>query len=443
MSETLSSGSVCTKLERIAEMARRHPERVFTSVSHAIDMDFLHEAYRRTRKDGATGIDGQTAKDYDRELESNLEWLLSRLKRGEYRAPAVRQVEIPKASGGTRALGIPTFEDKVLQRAVTMVLEAIYEQDFLPCSYGFRPGRSAHMALEALWKGVMSMGGAWVLEVDVEKFFDALDHGHLRGFLDQRVTDGVLRRVVHKWLKAGVMREGEHLRPERGTPQGGVISPLLANIFLHEVVDRWFANDVQPRLKGRALLVRYADDLVMVFEREDDARRLQKVLPKRLGRYGLRAHPDKTRLVRFEPPREDGERGARDEPRSFELLGFTHYWGKSRKGAWVVKHKASSKGLSRTLHGIWQSCRRNGHRSLKEQHRVLSAKVRGHYGYFGITGNGRMLEQFWLQARRAWQRWLARRSQRGITWRSYQAIFDRYPLPRPRVVHSVLRSANA
>lgn len=259
--DTQRSETVCTKLQRIAELARRRPGEVLTTLAHHIDAAFLREAYERVRKDGAVGVDGQTAADYAAGLEGNLLSLLDRFKSGQYCAPAVRRVHIPKGDGRkTRPIGIPTFEDKVLQKAVTMVLEAVYEQDFLPCSYGFRPGRSAHQALQALWEGMAELRGGWVLDVDIQSFFDELDHGALRRFLDLRVRDGVLRRCIGKWLKAGVMETGSVSFPDAGTPQGGVISPLLANLYLHEVLDRWFERDVRPRLRGRAFLIRYADD---------------------------------------------------------------------------------------------------------------------------------------------------------------------------------------
>lgn len=287
MGETRSSPTIITKLQRIAKMAREHPERAFTTLAHHIDVEWLREAYRRTRKTGAPGIDGQTASEYAINLEENLQSLLDRFKSGTYRAPPVRRVHIPKGGGKrkqTRPIGIPTFEDKVLQRAVCMLLEAVYEQDFFDCSYGFRPGRSAHQALEAIRDATMPVGGGWVLEVDVRKFFDTLDREHLRRILRQRVRDGVLLRVIGKWLRAGVLEEGSLVHPEAGTPQGGVISPLLANIYLHEVIDQWFHRDVVFRLKGRARLVRYADDLVLTFSRRDEARRVLNALPKRFGR---------------------------------------------------------------------------------------------------------------------------------------------------------------
>jgi len=337
MAGTPTPETISTKIERIATLARQMPGVALRTLAHHIDIDWLKEAHRRTRKDGAAGVDGQTAEEYAANLESNLQSLLDRAKSGDhYRAPPVRRVHIPKGDGSkTRPIGIPTFEDKILQRAVVMVLEPVYEQDFMDCSYGFRPGRSAHQALEALWKQTMAMGGGWVLEADIENFFGSVDHAKLREVLSQRVRDGVLIRLIGKWLKAGVMEEGVVYHPDTGTPQGGVASPLLANVFLHEVVDVWFEREVKPRMRGRATLFRYADDLVMVFETEEDARRVADVLPKRFEKYGLRLHPEKTRLVRFErpgpkPPSDDGGEG----PGSFDLLGFTHFWGRSQKGDW-------------------------------------------------------------------------------------------------------------
>src|SRR5262245_55740125 len=327
--------TVSRKLQRRAELARQAPQMAFTSLSHHIDVEFLREAYRRTRKDGALGVDDMSAAEYASNLDANLQSLLDRFKSGTYRAPPVRRVHIPKGDGNTRPIGIPSYEDKILQRAVHMVLEAVYEQDFLPCSYGFRPGRSAHQALEALWTGLTAMAGGWVLEIDIQGFFDTLDHAHLRSFLDRRVRDGVVRRTIGKWLNAGVLEAGELYHPEEGTPQGGVISPLLANVYLHEVLDVWFEAEVKPRLDGRALLIRYADDAVLVFSSERDARRVYEVIGKRFAKYGLTLHPDKTRLVPFQKPQPPTHGGTR--PKTFDLLGFTHHWGKSRRGDLVVK----------------------------------------------------------------------------------------------------------
>ena len=436
MAETLHSGTVLTRLQRIAELARAHPERAFHSIHHAIDVDLLREAYRRTRKSGAPGIDGETAAQFASQLEVRLEALLEKLRTGVYRAPPVRRVHIPKGDGSkTRPIGIPTFEDKVLQRAVTMVLEAIYEQDFHPGSFGFRPGRSAHQALQAVWELLMEMNGGWVVEVDIEAFFDSMDHSHLKGFLDRRVTDGTLRRAIHKWLRAGVLEGGATHHPEHGTPQGGVISPLLANVYLHEVLDVWFETEVKPRLRGRAELIRYADDFVIVCKHEEDARRVFDVLPKRFARFGLRLHPAKTRVVRFERPQD---RRQEPRPETFDLLGLTHYWGVSRKGNLVVRRKTAKSRLSRAITAIRRWCRDHRHVALPLQHKHLSAKLRGHYNYYGITGNMRSLVAVRYHAMMAWWKWLQRRNHRPFRWAAFAALLARLPLPPPRIVRSSL-----
>jgi group II intron reverse transcriptase/maturase len=436
MTGTQGSRTISPKLLRIAELAREKPQTALTTLAHAIDLDLLLEAYRRTRKDGAVGVDGRTAVAYAEHLEENLRALLERAKAGTYRAPPVRRVHIPKADGSkTRPIGIPTFEDKVLQRAVAMVLEAVYEQDFRDCSYGFRPGRSAHQALQVLWKGLMDLGGGWVLELDIERFFDALDHQKLREILRQRVRDGVLLRLIGKWLEAGVLEEGSLVHPETGTPQGGVISPLLANVFLDTVLDAWFEDVVRPRLRGRALLVRYADDAVMVFASEEDARRVWKVLAKRFEKYGLSLHPEKTRLLHFGRPSPRGPR-----PETFDFLGFTHYWGRSRRGKPAVLRKTARDRFTRSLRAIAQWCRRQRHLPLVEQHRELGRKLRGHYAYYGITGNQPALSRLRHETQRVWRKWLDRRSQRArMTWERFWRVSARYPLPPARVVHSVYR----
>jgi group II intron reverse transcriptase/maturase len=435
---------VSTRQQRIAELAKQSPEMGFTSLAHHIDLRWLYEAYLRTRPDGAPGVDGQTMADYSANLRHNLQALLDRAKSGTYRAPPVRRVHIPKGtSGDTRPIGIPTYEDKVLQRAVVMVLEAVYEQDFLDCSYGFRPGRSAHQALDALWKQTMGMGGGWVLEVDIRKFFDTLDHAHLRELLRHRIRDGVLLRLIGKWLNAGVLEEGNLTFPEAGTPQGGVVSPLLANVYLHYVLDVWFEREVKPRLKGRAFLIRYADDFVIGLARDEDARRVLEVLPKRFGKYGLALHPDKTRLVPFQrPPHQDtpATTSGQVRPGSFDLLGFTHFWGRSRRGIWVVKRKTAQGRLSRAFTTIAQWCRLNRHQPLAAQHQTLSQKLRGHFAYFGITGNSFALSRFRVGVIRIWKKWLARRRRHGfLSWEVFDRLLRRYPLPPALAIHSVCR----
>ena len=416
-------------------MAREMPSVPLTTLAHHIDMDWLREAYRRTRKDGARGVDGQSASQYAEHLEENLQSLLGRAKSGTYRAPPVRRVHIPKGDGSqTRPIGIPTFEDKVLQRAVAMALEAVYEEAFHDFSYGFRPNRSAHQACEALQNASVRMAGGWVLEVDIKKFFDTLDHTQLQTILRQRVRDGVILRLIGKWLNAGVMEGLALSHPDSGTPQGGVISPLLANLYLHEVLDEWFVREVQPRLKGRAVLVRYADDFVFVFARKDDAERVYEVLPKRFGKYGLTLHPDKTRLVPFRrPDRDDGDD---DGPGTIDLLGFTHHWGLSRKGKWVVKRRTAKDRFSRTLRRIGDWCSVHRHDDVESQQRALGQKLRGHYAYFGVTSNYAALARLLHEVQAIWRKWLSRRSQKGlVTWPAMHRLLERYPLPPPRIVH--------
>lgn len=441
MKGTQSPPNISTKLQRIAELARREPKVVLTALAHHIDIEFLRAAYQRTRKDGAVGVDGETASSYAENLDERLRSLLDRFKSGTYVAPPVRRVHIPKGDGTkTRPIGIPTFEDKILQRAVAMVLEAIYEQEFHDCSYGFRPARSAHDALQALWDGLMKMYGGWVLELDIASFFDTMVHEHLRSFLDQRVRDGVLRRTINKWLKAGVLEAGELHYTDAGTPQGGVISPLLANVYLHEVLDAWFEAEVKPRLKGHAFLIRYADDAVIAFSSEEDARKVMAVLPKRFGKYGLKLHPEKTRLVPFDRPRRN------DTPKSagsgsFELLGFTHFWAKSRKDSWVVKRQTARSRFGRALQRVSLWCRQHLHDKLAKQHQRLVRMVKGHYGYFGITGNATALAAFLYEVHCTWQKWLNRRTGRGaMPWSRFERVLKRYPLPRPEVVHSIYRT---
>lgn len=437
MTRSPNLGKISTRQQRIAKLAGENRERSFLSLAHNIDVYWLTEAFHRTRRDGAAGVDGQSWADYGKNLGKNLRDLLDRFKSGHYKAPPVRRHHIPKGGDprSTRPIGIPTLEDKVLQRAVAMVLESVYEEDFLPCSYGFRPRRSAHQALQTLWEKAMEMGGGWVLEIDIRSFFDELDRRHLRSFLDRRVRDGVLRRTIHKWLKAGVMEEGALSYPESGTPQGGVISPLLANVYLHEVVDRWFEEVVRPRLQGRASLIRYADDMVFVFASERDARRVVEVLPKRFERFGLRLHPEKTRLLDFRRP--CGKDRSPRVPGSFDFLGFTHYWGRSRRGNHVIQRKTATKRLSRALTSLREWCRKNRHRPVEWQQQKLRQKLQGHYAYYGITGNFRSLGSLYWEAHRIWRYWLNRRSQRArMVWEKFNLLLKRHPLPRPRIVHT-------
>lgn len=432
MSGKSGPGSVSTKRTRIAELARQMPEAAMCSLSHHMDLDWLREAHRLTRKDGAAGIDGQRSAEYAADLDENLRSLLERAKSGTYRAPPVRRAHIPKGDGGkSRPIGIPTYEDKVLQRAVVMLLEPIYEQDFYDCSYGFRPRRSALDAVEVLDRGIHRMGGGWVLEVDIQSFFDSLDHEKLRELLRKRVVDGVVVRLIGKWLRAGVLEGGVLRRSELGTPQGGVISPMLANIYLHEVLDNWWMKEVQPRLRGRSFLIRYADDFVLVFSDRRDALRVQEVLPRRFARFGLTLHPDKTRLVRFRRPKSDG---GGPKSGSFDFLGFTFYWGRSRRKRWVLKQKTAKNRFSRAVKDVGAWMARARHLPVGAQARVLGLKLHGHYNYYGIRGNMQALRRFYQEVQRLWKKWLSRRSQRAsLTWEAFVRLMSRHPLPSPRL----------
>lgn len=441
-----NSENVSTKQERIATLAKQSPQMAFISLGHLLDLEWLKEAYQRTRKDGAVGVDG-VAEEYEQDLEANLQELLARAKSGTYHAPPVRRVHIPKGGSTTetRPLGIPTLEDKVLQRAIVMLLEPIYEQDFLDCSHGFRPGRSAHKALDSFRTQMMDSRGGWVLEVDIRKFFDNLEHQHLREFLRLRVRDGVVLRLIDKWLKAGVMEAGSVSYPDAGTPQGGVISPLLSNVFLHYVLDQWFEQEAKPRLRRRAFLIRYADDFVIGFRDERDAKRVMEVMPKRFERYGLAIHPTKTKLVPFRPTLSstDGGKGPRaHRPGTFDLLGFTHYWARSLRGNWVIKLKTASDRFSRALRSIDSWCRDNRHVSLREQQQKLNEKLHGHYAYYGVTGNSATLSSFLDEVERRWRKWLYRRNRnRAFNWVRFRRTLQRYPLARVRTVHSIYRHA--
>jgi group II intron reverse transcriptase/maturase len=415
-----------------------------STLHHVIDLEWLKEAYRLTRKDGAPGIDGVTAADYAQNLEAKLLDLLGRIKSGRYQAPPVRRAYIPKSDGSHRPLGLPTFEDKVCQRAIVMVLEAVYEQDFLPCSYGFRPGRSAHQALQDLRNGFMSQGLRWVIDLDIEKYFDSISHSHLRAFLDRRVTDGVIRRMIDKWLKAGVLEDGLLRHATEGSPQGGVISPCLSNIFLHHVLDEWFENEVKPRLKGRSTLVRFADDAVMAFADFRDAQRVLDVLGKRLARYGLTLHPDKTRFVDFRFERPDGKDHPETDGTSFTFLGFCHVWGKSRKGKNVVRQVTAKNRYARALAAVSDWCRAHRHLPIRDQHHHLTAMMRGHYAYYGITGNFRRLDWYAHQVARIWQKWLSRRDRRRrLLWDRFVELRKRHPLPAARIVHRYTAGSQA
>jgi RNA-directed DNA polymerase len=437
MSDTKRSALISTQLRQIAEQAIDHPEPVFTTLIHRMDVDFLREAYHRLRKDGAAGLSGVTVKDYGRELEANLIELHGRLKDRCYVAPLIKRVWIEKDGGkGKRPIGILEIEDKIVQKAVSMLMGAVYEQDFHPFSYGFREGRNAHQALGEIREQCMRHGIRWIYDADIVGFFDNIDWSWLRSFIQQRINDGGLLRLIGKWLNAGVLEGDQITYSDRGTPQGGTISPCLANVFLHHVLDEWFVRDVKPRMRGHCFIVRFADDFVIGFQHEDDARRVMEVLPKRFAKYGLEIHPQKSRLLAFGKPASDHEVTCGDS--TFDFLGFTHYWARSRSGSWVIKRKTARKNVRKTVQALWIWCRDHRHMDLAKQHRILCAKLRGHFQYFGVRCNMRAMQAVLHHARRGWKFWLNRRSsKKALHWEKFEALLARLPLPTPKIIHHV------
>ena len=432
MSDAPTSGGMSLQLLKVVERARREPEGRFHSLAHLIDVSALERAYHRMRKDAAVGVDGVTKEQYGQDLEENLQDLHARMKAKRYRHQPIRRVHIPKEGGKTRPIGVSAFEDKLVQDALREVLEAIYEQDFLDCSYGFRPGRSAHDAVRTLDRVVHRGKVNWILEADIVSFFDSLDRKKLKEMLEIRVADGSLLCLIGKFLHVGVLDGVELSAPESGTAQGSVLSPLLGNVYLHYVLDLWFEQEVKPRLRGRATLIRYCDDFIIGFDQEEDARRVMEVLGKRLERFGLALHPDKTRLLPFRrpPARQKSGKG----PATFDFLGFTLYWARTRKGRWGMSCKTRSARLRRAIQSIYAWCRRHRHLPVKAQHAALKRRIQGHFNYFGVSGNFRSLLLIIEQARRSWYKWLCRRSQRTrLNWERFEDLLRDFPLPRPRI----------
>ena len=432
MTDASTLGSMSPGLLKVVERAQREPERRFHSLAHLIDGPALRRAYDRQRNSVAVGVDGTTKEQYGQDLEVRLQDLHERLRSGRYRHQPIRRVHIPKGQGKTRPIGISAFEDKLVQDVLREVLEAIYEQDFLDCSYGFRPGRGAHDAVRDLDRIVHRGEVSWILEADIVSFFDSVGRTALAEMLQKRVADGSLLRLIGKCLHVGVLDGEEFTRPEVGTAQGSVLSPILGNIYLHYALDLWFEFEVRPRMRGRVTLIRYCDDFIIGFEREDDARRVMAVLGKRLGRFGLALHPDKTRLLPFRRPLER-QRGGKG-PATFDFLGFTLYWGRSRDGRWMIRCKTRRASLRRAIQSVSDWCQRHRHLSVKDQHAALSRRVQGHFNYFGVNGNLRSLQLIVLATERVWFKWLARRSQRGrLSWVRFRDILVQFPLPRPRI----------
>lgn len=425
-----------SSLEWIKVLAQNEPELVFTSLAHRIDFHLLKQSFRQVRGSKSCGVDKMTAKEYAGNRDANLYNLLQRLRRGQYVAQPVKRIWIDKEGGKKRPIGIAALEDKIVQKAVATILNAVFDNQFHGFSHGFREGHSQHMALHELREQCRTLNINWIIDADVSGFFDNIDKKLLVDMIKQRVNDGGILRLIGKWLNAGVDDGGELSYPEKGTPQGAVISPLLSNIFLHYVLDDWFVNEVKPNLKGRSFLVRFADDFIIGCEAKSDAHKVLELLGERFALFALSLHPEKTKLLPFGKPARSVKVDQVTE--TFNFLGFTFYWSKARKGYWVIKKKTMRKRLRRFLKGIWEWCRKNRHKPIKEQHVALCSKLRGYYQYYGVRGNFKVLEVVYESAEKAWRFWLSRRSHTGgISWEKFERIRATFSFPRPRIIHNI------
>jgi RNA-directed DNA polymerase len=434
MSKARTLGDMSPGLLRVMERARRNPKERQLALAHLIDDEALRRAYSRLRKKAAVGIDGVSKEEYGQNLEENLRELHERMRAMKYRHQPILRRNVPKEGNRTRPVGISTTEDKIVQGSLNEILEAIYEQVFLECSYGFRPGRGAHDALRELERAVRNGEAKVILEADIRTYFDSVDRPSIKGMVQERIADKSFMRLVGKCLNVGVLEGEIFSRPDEGTVQGSIISPILGNIYLHHVLDEWFEEEVKPRLKGKSVMIRFADDFLMGFEHEEDARRVMEVLGKRLGRYNLKLHPDKTRLVDFRRPSWDQTEGK--GPGHFDFLGFTIFWRRNRKGrGWHMSMKTRSARLSRAKRRIHAFCRSQRHKAVKEQHAALVRRIQGHFNYFGVNDNQRCLKALVEAVKRSWFKWLNRRSQRSqMTWERFNDMMSVYPLPTPKVL---------
>jgi group II intron reverse transcriptase/maturase len=424
-------------LSRLTELAQEDQARQFSSIAHFLTPTALQEAFRSLRKDASAGVDEVTYEDYERQSEGNIQKLWERLKSKTYRAQPLRRIYIPKEDGSKRAISIPALEDKIVQKATVRLLNAIFEPDFLPCSYGSRPGRNPHQALDELDRILFRESITHVLELDISSYFDAIVRKFLMEMIEQRISDRSILRLIGKWVNVGVIEEGRLLHSETGIGQGQVISPLLANVYLHRVLDRWFEDEVKPRLKGKAFVVRYVDDAVICFQNEEDAQKVLEVLDKRFSKYGLTLHPQKTRLVAFgrEALAQAERKGTR--PATFDFLGHTHISARGRRGKYMVKVRTMKKRLKRSLTSVAAWCKTHRHAPVKEQQATLNAKLRGHYQYYGRASNYQSLWQFFRAVRNIWRKWLTRRTRgTSLSWDQYQHLLQRHPLVFPRIVHT-------
>ena len=428
-----------TELDRITELAKEDPKRQFYSIAHMITFGALYAAFRGLRKKASAGVDGVTYEEYERDVAGNLQTLHERLKNGKYQAQPLRRVYILKENGKQRPISIPALEDKIVQKATVEILNAIYEQDFLNCSYGFRPGRGQHQALDEVRRVICTRPTEWILEIDITAYFDSIVRTQLMEMIEKRVRDGSMLRLIRKWIQVGVIEEGRLLLSETGTGQGQTISPLLANIYLHHVLDEWFENEVKPRLRGAAHEIRFADDAVLCFQYKEDADKVMEVLPKRFAKYGLTIHPEKTRLLEFGRYAEENAKRQEKKAATFDFLGFTYVCARSRKGKFTVHVRTMKKRFRQGLKAIAEWCQENRHLPVEKQQKTLNAKLRGHYQYYGRSTNYRSLRQFNQEVRHIWHKWLSRRTRgNGMTWEKYAAILRKHPLLLPRIRHSWL-----
>jgi len=430
--------STLALLPLISERARKEPKLHFTSLAHLLNKKFLRECYLELGRDRASGIDGVSWQAYGENLNENLANLVKRMKAKQYKPQPVKRVYIPKNEHEKRPLGLPSLEDKIVQKGISRILEAIYEQDFLDCSYGFRPNRSCHDALRAVDQTIMKRPVRYVIEADIKGFFDNVSHNWLLKMLEVRIKDPSFLFLIRRFLKAGYIEEGRLVKTEQGTPQGGNLSPMLANIFLHYVLDLWFEKRIKPQMAGQVYLVRYADDFLIMVQRQSDACKMEQVLRDRFEKFSLILHPKKTRIISFSRKEPDNAKRQGRKPNTFEFLGFTHYWKQSLEGGWyMLSRRTSAKRFRRACKAMneWLRFVRNWCKT-KIWWQILASKLRGHYQYYGISGNSKMLKMFYYQVMRMVHKWLNRRSQRNRwNWDRYLNYLRNYPLPLPHIVH--------
>jgi RNA-directed DNA polymerase len=425
-----------TELSRLSERAKTDTTTRFLSMAHRLTPSALTAAFDGLRKDASAGVDGVTYREYEQDVWVNIPALHHRLVSHQYRAQPLRRVYIPKENGKERPISIPSLEDKIVQRATVTVLNAIYEQDFLPCSDGFRPGRSPHDALDAIRRTICGGPIAYVLEADIQGYFDAIVRSQLMAFVERRIGDSSLLRLIRKWIHVGVIEDGRLLVTETGTGQGQVISPLLANIYLHYVLDEWFEHEVKPRLRGKATEIRYADDFLLCFQYREDAERVLAVLSKRFAKYGLTLHPEKTRLVAFGRSALPSSPAA-PQPATFDFLGFTHVCARSRRGRFTIHVRTMRTRFRRSAKAVAQWCQQHRHDPVENQAVALNAKLRGHYQYYGRPTNFRSLWKFHRLVQRAWHKWLTRRTRgKPLDWDRFKQLLHRHPLLPPRICHA-------